>query len=270
MGNASSVRGEGEGEQMGEEQEVMSQDLMRQSPPISPRGAAYSPLLFTPQAPMAPLQRFEEISSPSDAWMQGSIEYEDIFYEQGIPTMINWSYGGKDVCVEGSWDNWKTKKFLTKSGKDFSIMKILPSGVYQYRFIVDGEWRYDPEIPWVRDEMGNAYNILDLKESVPEDIGSIAGFEQPRSPEASYNSLPLPSEDYSKEPPIVPPQLHQTLLNTESSIDSSSSLSRPQHVVLDHLYIQKGKASQPVVALSETHRFMGKYVTVVLYKSLAR
>lgn len=266
MGNASSVRGEGE--EMGEE--VMPQDLMGQSPPISPTGAAHSPLLFTPQAPVAPLQRFEETSSPSDAWMQISIEYEDSFYEQGIPTMITWSYGGKEVCVEGSWDNWKTKKFLTKSGKDFSIMKILPSGVYQYRFIVDGEWRYAPEMPWVRDEMGNACNILDLKESVPEDIGSVAGFEQPRSPESSYNNCPLNSEDYAKEPPIVPPQLHQTLLNTGASANPTSSLSRPQHVVLDHLYIQKGKSSHPVVALGETHRFMGKYVTAVLYKSLSR
>jgi hypothetical protein len=29
--------------------------------------------------------------------------------EQGIPTMITWTYGGKEVAVEGSWDDWKTR-----------------------------------------------------------------------------------------------------------------------------------------------------------------
>lgn len=55
------------------------------------------------------------------------------------------------------------RKPLQKSGKDFTIMKVLPSGFYQYRFIVDGEGRYAPDILWMRDDSGNAYNILDLE-----------------------------------------------------------------------------------------------------------
>lgn len=42
-------------------------------------------------------------------------------------------------------------------------MKVLPSGVYQYRFIADGQWRYAPDLPWAQDDAGNAYNILDLQ-----------------------------------------------------------------------------------------------------------
>jgi 5'-AMP-activated protein kinase regulatory beta subunit len=41
--------------------------------------------------------------------MQTTSGYEDMFSEIGIPTMITWSYGGKEVAVEGSWDNWKTR-----------------------------------------------------------------------------------------------------------------------------------------------------------------
>lgn len=33
----------------------------------------------------------------------------DLPPEKGIPTMITWNYGGKDVAVEGSWDNWKSR-----------------------------------------------------------------------------------------------------------------------------------------------------------------
>ena len=46
-------------------------------------------------------------------------------------------------------------------------MKVLPSGVYQYRFIVDGQWRYTPDLPWAQDDAGNAYNILDLQVNFP-------------------------------------------------------------------------------------------------------
>ncbi|KAF5203811.1 Snf1-related protein kinase regulatory subunit beta-2 like, partial [Thalictrum thalictroides] len=99
----------------------------------------------------------------SHAWMQSPTEYENTFSEKGIPTMITWNHGGKEVAVEGSWDNWRTKQPLQRSGKDFTIMKVLPTGVYQYRFIVDGQWRYVPDLPWAHDDVGNVYNILDLQ-----------------------------------------------------------------------------------------------------------
>ena len=55
------------------------------------------------------------------------------------------------------------RTLLERSGKDFTIMKVLPSGVYQYRFIVDGQWKYLPDMPWIHDEAGNPCNILDLQ-----------------------------------------------------------------------------------------------------------
>lgn len=248
-----------------------SSELMGQSPPHSPR-ATHSPLMFTPQVPIVPLQRPDEIHIASPSWMQTSSGCEEMAYEQGIPTMITWAYGGKDVAVEGSWDNWKTRVSLQRSGKDFTIMKVLPSGVYQYRFVVDGQWRYAPDLPWAQDDSGHSYNILDLQDFVPEDIESISSFEPPQSPESSYNNLQLGSEDFAKEPPLVPPHLQMTLLNVPASyMEIPPPSSRPQHVVLNHLYMQKGKSSGPsVVALGTTHRFLAKYVTVVLYKSLQR
>ncbi|RRT74912.1 hypothetical protein B296_00009717 [Ensete ventricosum] len=138
---------------------------------------------------------------------------------------------------------------------------------YRYRFKVDGEWRYASDVPWMNDDMGNAHNILDLKAFVAEDLRGVAGLEMPRSPESSYNNSPLGSEDYSKEPPLVPPQLHLTLLNSPPATDRTSPLTKPPHVALNHLYIQK---EETVVALGKTHRFDSKYVTVILYRSLAR
>lgn len=43
------------------------------------------------------------------------------------------------------------------------IMKVLPVGVYLYRFIVDGQRRSAPDLPQERDDEGNLCNILDLE-----------------------------------------------------------------------------------------------------------
>lgn len=52
-------------------------------------------------------------------------------------------------------------------------MKVLPSGVYQYRFVVDGRRRYAPDLPWAQDDAGNAYNVLDLQVLFYVDIFSM-------------------------------------------------------------------------------------------------
>lgn len=100
----------------------------------------------------------------------------------------------------------------------------------------------------------------------------MAEFEAPSSPESSYNQDLPQDEDYAKDPVVVPPQLQVTVLGAENSNEaaSSSSSTKPRHVVLNHLFVEKGWASQSVVAFGLSHRFQSKYVTVVLYKPLKR
>ncbi|KAE8724224.1 SNF1-related protein kinase regulatory subunit beta-2 [Hibiscus syriacus] len=142
---------------------------------------------------------------------------------------------------------------------------IIGCSVYQYWFIVDGQWRYAPDLPWVQDAVCSANNLLDLQDYVPEDIESTSSFEPPQSPESSYSSLPLGAEDFAKELPLVPPHLQLSLLNLPTyHMEIPPPLSRPKHVILNHLYIQKGKNGHPMVALGSTHRFRSKYATVLL------
>jgi 5'-AMP-activated protein kinase regulatory beta subunit len=35
------------------------------------------------------------------------------------------------VQVEGSFDNWTTRQQLQRSGREFTVVKLLPPGVYQ-------------------------------------------------------------------------------------------------------------------------------------------
>ena len=53
-------------------------------------------------------------------------------YETSAPLCCHLGgHGGEHVEVEGSWDNWTTRQPLTRTGKDFTIIKLLPPGVYQ-------------------------------------------------------------------------------------------------------------------------------------------
>ncbi|GAA0156338.1 kinase modulator [Lithospermum erythrorhizon] len=165
--------------------------------------------------------------------------------EQGIPTLITWSRGGNNVLVEGSWDNWKLRKAMHRSGKDHSVLQVLASGIYHYKFIVDGEVKYIAELPHEIDDMGHVSNLLDVNDYIPENPKNVAEFEAPPSPDSIYGQTFPGDDDFAKEPVIVPPQFHLTVL-------------------------EKGWASQSMVALGLTHRFHSKYVTVVLYKPLKR
>lgn len=54
------------------------------------------------------------------------------------------------------------RRALERSGKDHTILLVLPSGVYHYRIIVDEELRYIPELPHATDERGQVANLLDV------------------------------------------------------------------------------------------------------------
>lgn len=55
---------------------------------------------------------------------------------------------------------------LQRAGKDHSVLLVLPSGIYRYKFIVDGESRYSPDLPSVSDDVGGVCNLLDVHVSL--------------------------------------------------------------------------------------------------------
>lgn len=175
-------------------------------------------------------------------------------------------HGGESVGVEGSWDNWTTRLPLHKSGRDFSVVKLLPPGVYQYKFIVDGQWQYAVDQPAMYDEIGNVNNVLEVQEYVAENLDGVQGFQPPESPASSYMQPPVVSEDFAKEPSYMPPHLQLTLLNVPPSLDTPSSLPRPQHVILNHVYLEKSRAVWGATVLGTTHRYRSKYITCIMYK----
>uniref|UniRef100_A0A2P2KLH0 Uncharacterized protein MANES_13G062000 n=1 Tax=Rhizophora mucronata TaxID=61149 RepID=A0A2P2KLH0_RHIMU len=139
-------------------------EAMLHSPPLSPRVFQQPPLMFNPQVPLVPSSRLGEVVRAQNyASTYSTTDFRDVFMDKPMPVLIVWSYGGQQVAVTGSWDNWSRSELLQRSGQDFVLIKMLPSGVYHYHFIVDEHARYAPDLPLEFDDSGTGYNILDVQ-----------------------------------------------------------------------------------------------------------
>jgi 5'-AMP-activated protein kinase regulatory beta subunit len=235
--------------------------------PAGPPSVPGSPVTYSPQMAMEPFAKHGDGAGS----VYGHSEFAGWAAQPKlVPTVCVWAHGGAHVELEGSFDNWTQRHVMQRSGKDFTLVKLLPPGVYQYKFIVDGLWRHDPNLPSMYDDMGNINNVLEVQEYVPENLTSLSGFEPPPSPTASYSNPAPAAEDFLKEPPVMPPQLQLSLLNVPPALDAIAALPRPQHVVLNHLYLQRMHSSTNAVVLGTTHRYRSKYITTILYKPRRR
>lgn len=77
-----------------------------------------------------------------------------------IPTVLQWSHGGRMVYVTGTFNNWAERIPMRQSRNDFTVCLNLPVGTFQYKFIVDNEWRFSPTQPLVQDAQGNVNNCI--------------------------------------------------------------------------------------------------------------
>jgi len=262
------------------------------APPPAPGGAPSpppsipgSPLTYSPQVGMAPPSAAAaaaaavanaaaaaaatapapgpEFATGSSGWPTGAPDRTPL-----VPTVLTWTHGGAAVAVEGSYDGWTSRTPLARSGPDFTLVKLLPPGVHQYKFVVDGAWRYAPDAPAAYDDAGNVNNVVEVRVYGADALAGLAPFDPPPSPPSSYDCPPPASDDFAKDPPPAPAHLQLTLLNVpQAALDAAAAASsggggpaggappasaagalppppppclpRPLHVVLNHVYTQR-------------------------------
>ncbi|MBR7130793.1 MAG: glycogen-binding domain-containing protein [Lentisphaeria bacterium] len=74
---------------------------------------------------------------------------------------------GKSVAVAGSFNQWQPDKMMTDKNGDgvYRCRLLLTPGEYQYKFLVDGEWRSDALNPdFVPNEFGSLNSVITVKE----------------------------------------------------------------------------------------------------------
>ena len=171
---------------------------------------------------------------------------------------------------------------MHRSGNDFVYIASLTPTRHAYKFIVDDDWRFAPDQSTVADAAGNINNVIDLAGFSADAEAYGGGPPVSASRRDSLAGIPyghdLPDEDeYTKDPPLLPPQLRQIILNaaaleggaSEGGVvvtDPSLVLPAPCHVTLNHLYCTAIKDGLMVQAV--TQRYRRKYVTTILYTLL--
>lgn len=83
-----------------------------------------------------------------------------------------------------------------------------------------------------------------------------------RDDEGFSNTMP-DLDEYTKEPPPLPPHLRHIILNKPPQLSDTAALPVPQHVALNHLYCTAIKDNMMVLGI--TQRFKTKFVTTVYY-----
>jgi hypothetical protein len=184
-----------------------------------------------------------------------------------VPTVFRWEHGGNAVFITGTFNGWSNRVPMHRSGNDFVYIAGLARGKHAYKFIVDDEWRFAPDQPTVPDAAGNINNVMDLTTFRPDDDTAPlpGGLTRKDSlPGVGYGHDVPDEDEFTKEPPLLPPQLRSIVLNAGSPDPwDPAQLPPPSHVSLNHLNCTAIKDGLMVQAV--TQRYRRKHVTTVLY-----
>jgi len=224
----------------------------------------------------------------------GNIAVENWLDDDTVPTVFRWEHGGRQVYITGTFNGWSRQIPMHRSGNDFTYIHNLKRGKHAFKFIVDDEWRFAPDQPTVADIEGRINNFIDVtdfkpytgdrefeKEKAAAEYGFIADEEDTSSTQAKDGDGTGPDKDgevfsqtmpdmdeYTKEPPPLPPHLRHIILNKPPQLQDTAALPVPQHVALNHLYCTAIKDNMMVLGI--TQRYKTKFVTTVYYSPCAK
>jgi len=224
----------------------------------------------------------------------GNVAVENWLDDDTVPTVFRWEHGGRQVYITGTFNGWSRQIPMHRSGNDFTYIHNLKRGKHAFKFIVDDEWRFAPDQPTVADIEGRINNFIDVtdfkpytgdrefeKEKAAAEYGFIADEEdasvtQPKDDDGTgpdrdgevFSQTMPDMDEYTKEPPPLPPHLRHIILNKPPQLQDTAALPVPQHVALNHLYCTAIKDNMMVLGI--TQRYKTKFVTTVYYSPCAK
>ena len=126
-------------------------------------GGGGTPAAFVAAAPGAGLV--------STAGLAGSSVFSATTGSPLVPTVFRWEHGGNNVYLTGEFNRWLGQP-MHRSGADWVAIVNLLKGRHDYKFIVDGEWRFAPDQATVRVGDGRDGGTGDGDRCVCDDISS--------------------------------------------------------------------------------------------------
>ncbi|KAG5362326.1 5'-AMP-activated protein kinase subunit beta-1 [Yarrowia sp. C11] len=120
---------------------------------------------------------------------------------------FEWPFGGSEVLVSGTFDNWSKSVKLDKTSTGFSKTVTLPKETTKYKFYVDGVWKVDVGAPTEKDGEGNLNNVLIFAE------GDLHNHTQ-NIPGAFPGAADAPKETHDLKPSHLDPKAAHKLEDT--------------------------------------------------------
>ena len=71
--------------------------------------------------------------------------------------------GAKEAYVSGTFSNWEKIPMLARTEEDFMTVLELPEGEHQFRYLVDGSWTTDSDLPSVDNRLGSRNNVIFIR-----------------------------------------------------------------------------------------------------------
>ncbi len=186
------------------------------------------------------------------------------------------------MYVTGTFNNWAKEGIpMVRSGQEFYQIVDVSKGVHEYKFLVDGEWKFSHEQPVLQDTGGNVNNVVDIQfyekyEPAPlKDPLEVVEFDESEFKDETIDPI------QTSEPPSAPPLLVKLPLlglpahhrSEVCKVLSSNILSPPQvniplfsicgHVMHD-ASVSFSSVSSDAIVCTSTIRFAQKFSTNVL------
>ncbi len=77
---------------------------------------------------------------------------------------VNPGGGAKKVQLVGDFTDWKPTAMTRQKDGSFAALVKLKAGTYEYKFIVDGQWRVDPDNgAWALNPFGTLNSVATLQ-----------------------------------------------------------------------------------------------------------
>ena len=136
--------------------------------------------------------------------------------EDVVPMVFKWEHGGRNVFITGTFNGWDKQCPMHRSGNDFTYIANLTRGKHMYKFVVDDDWRFAPDQLTMADVEGNVNNYVDVSEfaTLSDFDGKNKSLDDDDDDAENPYSRYIPEiDEYTKEPPPLPPHLRHIILN---------------------------------------------------------
>lgn len=173
-----------------------------------------------------------------------------------VTVQFQWNGRASEVFLTGSFAKWATQFIMIETQKNqFEITLNLPPGEYEYKFIVDGEWKVDESRPLIADKKGEENNYLLVVDN------SDIIHKKNNISERTFTQKPI------KCPSVLTKAIRSVIKEKSYNENKPYAIisNAEMHTALNHLQIKNAK-DEKVLCVSSAIRYRQKEVTICYYK----